>query len=111
MEPIQIPTTEETLQLIKDAGVLVCLEIKGGNTKRACMIAEKLVELIKRFDMIDKANVCSYFPEAIALEKIWFLTWRHPVKDYRMTRYLIFLMPFTKPRRAVLEFCCPISTH
>lgn len=69
MEPIQIPTTEETLQLIKDAGVLVCLEIKGGNTERACMIAEKLVELIKRFELFDKANICSYFPEAVSLAK------------------------------------------
>ena len=34
-----IPTVEEAIQLINKAGVLVCLEIKGGNSQRACAIA------------------------------------------------------------------------
>jgi len=68
-DPVPIPTLEETLNLIKDAGVFVCLEIKGGNSERACLIAEKVVKLVEKYQLFGKANVCSYFPEAVKLAK------------------------------------------
>ena len=69
LDAVPIPTAEETLRLIKEADVYVCLEIKGGHTERACLIAEKVVQLIKKYQLFEKANVCSYFPEAVKLAK------------------------------------------
>jgi len=69
IDPVPIPTTEETLRLIKEAGVFVCLEIKGGNTDRASVIAEKVVKLVEKYQLLEKANMCSYFPEAVKLAK------------------------------------------
>jgi glycerophosphoryl diester phosphodiesterase len=43
LDAIRIPTTEETIQLAMDAGIKVCFEIKGGETTRAKIIAEKLI--------------------------------------------------------------------
>jgi len=69
VEGARIPTVEEAIQLINEAGVLVCLEIKGGNSQHACAIAEKLLQLIRKYNAFDWANICSYYPEAIALAK------------------------------------------
>ncbi|MCD6576877.1 MAG: hypothetical protein J7K66_02550 [Anaerolineaceae bacterium] len=69
VENVRIPTAEESIQLIKEAGVLVCFEIKGGNPERACLIAEKLIQLFRKYDAFDWANTCSYHPEAVALAK------------------------------------------
>lgn len=69
MERIQIPSTEEAIRLISEAGVLACFEIKGGNSERACIIAEKLVSLLKKYNAFEWANTCSYYPQAVALAK------------------------------------------
>ena len=69
IDPVPIPTLEETLRLIKEVDVSVCLEIKGGNSERACLIAEKVVQLVNKYQLIEKANVCSYFSEAARLAK------------------------------------------
>ena len=62
----RIPTTEETLQLAKEAGILVCFEIKGGETSRAVVIAEKLMTLFRKFNAFEWASISSYFPQASA---------------------------------------------
>lgn len=68
-EGTRIPTLRDTIQLLHEAKTMACFEIKGGNTQRACMIAEKLVELMREFDAFGWANVCSYYPEAVSLAK------------------------------------------
>ncbi len=69
LEGTQIPTVEEAIQLIQEAGILACFEIKGGNTERACIIAEKLMQLFQKYNTFEWANACSYYPEAISLAK------------------------------------------
>jgi glycerophosphoryl diester phosphodiesterase len=62
----RIPTTEETVHLAMEAGILVCFEIKGGETGRAVVIAEKLVDLLRKYNAFEWASISSYFPEASA---------------------------------------------
>lgn len=69
IEGARIPTLEETIQLIQEAGVLACFEIKGGNPERACIIAKKLIQLLREYKTFEWANTCSYYPEAISLAK------------------------------------------
>jgi len=69
IEGARIPTVEEAIQLIQEAGILACFEIKGGNPERACIIAEKLIQLFRKYNTFEWANACSYYPEAISLAK------------------------------------------
>lgn len=62
----KIPTCEATFSLVKEAGIQVCFEIKGGETDRAIMIAEKLMDLFKKFDAFEWASISTYYPEAAA---------------------------------------------
>ncbi|NMC13473.1 MAG: hypothetical protein GYA34_11405 [Chloroflexi bacterium] len=62
----RIPTCEDTIKLVKEAGIQVCFEIKGGETKQAICIAEKLMALFKKYDAFDWACISTYFPEAAA---------------------------------------------
>lgn len=66
---IKIPTTEETFQLAKEAGILVCFEIKGGETDRSIIIAEKLMAMFKKYKAFEWACISSYFPEASAVAR------------------------------------------
>jgi glycerophosphoryl diester phosphodiesterase len=66
---VRIPTTEETIQLAIDAGIKVCFEIKGGDSTRAKIIAEKLVNLFVKYNAFDWASISSYFPEASAVAR------------------------------------------
>lgn len=61
-----IPTCEYTFILVKEAGIQVCFEIKGGETSRAVTIAEKLMDLFKKYDAFDWASISTYYPEAAA---------------------------------------------
>ncbi len=61
---VQVPTCEETIQLVKEAGIKACFEIKGGETSRAIVIAEKLMALYKKYNAFEWAVISSYFPEA-----------------------------------------------
>ncbi|MBN1537404.1 MAG: hypothetical protein JW908_11775 [Anaerolineales bacterium] len=62
----RIPTCEDTFLLVKEAGIQVCFEIKGGETDRAVVIAEKLMGLFKKYDAFEWASISTYFPEAAA---------------------------------------------
>jgi len=66
---VHVPTTEEALAFAKKSGIYMCFEVKGGNPKRATVIAEKLVELFKKFDAFEWAFMSSYYHDALASAK------------------------------------------
>lgn len=65
----RIPTTEATLQFAKQAGVMMCFEVKGANPKRATQVALALIDLFDRHDAFEWAFMSSYWHEALAAAK------------------------------------------
>ena len=65
----RVPSTEETLILYKEAGILSCFEVKGANADESYRIALGLVDLFMKHDMLDKAFMSSYHHEALQLAK------------------------------------------
>lgn len=68
---VGVPSTEETLLLYKEAGILSCFEVKGADQDESNRIALGLVDLFIKHSMLDKAFMSSYHHEALhlALEK------------------------------------------
>ena len=66
---VKVPATEETLLLYKEAGLLSCFEVKGGDAEESNRIALDLVDLFIKHDMLDKAFISSYHHEALKLAK------------------------------------------
>jgi len=66
---VRIPSTEETLLLYKEAGILSCLEVKGANADESNRIALDLVDLIVQHNMLGTAFLSSYHHEALHLAK------------------------------------------
>jgi glycerophosphoryl diester phosphodiesterase len=66
---VHVPSTEETLLLYKEAGILSCFEVKGADGDESDRIALGLVELFLKHDMLDKAFMSSYHHEALQLAK------------------------------------------
>jgi glycerophosphoryl diester phosphodiesterase len=66
---LRIPTTVETLELARSAGILMCFEAKGGSPDEAAEIAVALAELIEERDALAWAFVSGYDHEALALAK------------------------------------------
>ncbi len=66
---VRVPSTEETLLLYKEAGILSCFEVKGANGDELDRIALGLVDLFIKHDMLDKAFLSSYHHEALHLAK------------------------------------------
>jgi len=64
-----IPTTEETLRLFKEAGILGCFEVKGPTDEDSKRIASALVELFLKHDALGYALMSSYWHPAMALAK------------------------------------------
>ena len=64
---VRVPSSEETLLLYKEAGILSCFEVKGANSDESDRIALGLVELFVKHDMLDKAFLSSYHHEALQL--------------------------------------------
>jgi glycerophosphoryl diester phosphodiesterase len=64
---VKVPSTEETLSLYKEAGILSCFEVKGADADEADRIALGLVELFIKHKMLDKAFLSSYHHESILL--------------------------------------------
>ena len=65
----RIPTTEETILMAKEAGIMMCFEIKGENRSRAITISQKLMQLFDKYDAYEWVFISSYFPEASAAAK------------------------------------------
>ena len=66
---IRVPSTEETLLLYKEAGILSCVEVKGADSDESDRIALGLVDLFVKHNMLDKAFLSSYHHEAMQLAK------------------------------------------
>jgi len=64
-----IPLTRDTLQLYKEAGILGCFEVKGGNVETAKQIADALVDLFVELDALETNLMSSYYHEAMAHAK------------------------------------------
>lgn len=64
-----VPSTEETLLLYKEAGVLSCFEVKGAEADESDRIALGLLDLFLKHAMLDKAFMSSYHHEALQLAK------------------------------------------
>jgi len=66
---IRVPSTEETLLLYKEAGILSCFEVKGADGDESDRIALGLVELFIKHNMLDRAFLSSYHHEALHLAR------------------------------------------
>ena len=66
---VRVPSTEETLLLYKEAGILSCFEVKGGDGDESDRIALALLDLFVKHDMLDTAFMSSYHHEALHLAK------------------------------------------
>ncbi len=66
---MHVPSTEETLLLYKEAGILSCFEVKGADADESNRIALGLVELFVKHSMLDTAFLSSYHHEALHLAK------------------------------------------
>lgn len=66
---LRIPSTEETLLLYKESGIMSCFEVKGANADESNQIALGLVELFVKHNMLDAAFMSSYHHEALQLAK------------------------------------------
>jgi glycerophosphoryl diester phosphodiesterase len=66
---LRVPTTAATLDLARDAGVLMCFEVKGETPAHYRRVAEQLVELFVEKDALGWAFMSSYDHEALAAAK------------------------------------------
>ena len=62
---VRVPSTEATLLLYKESGILSCFEVKGGDADESNRIALGLVNLFIKYDMLEKAFMASYHHEAL----------------------------------------------
>ena len=63
----RVPSTEETLLLYKEAGILSCIEVKGANADESDRIALGLVDLFVKHNMLDTAFLSSYHHDCLRL--------------------------------------------
>jgi len=66
---VRIPSTEETILLYKEAGIMSCFEVKGADIDESNRIALGLVELFLKHNMLDTAFLSSYHHDALHLAK------------------------------------------
>jgi glycerophosphoryl diester phosphodiesterase len=66
---VRVPSTEETLLLYKEAGILSCFEVKGADGDESDRIALELVDLFVKHNMLDTAFMSSYHHEALLQAK------------------------------------------
>lgn len=66
---VRVPTTRDTLRLFKEAGILGCFEVKGGNVETSNQIANALVDLFVEEDALGTNFMSSYYHEAMGLAK------------------------------------------
>jgi glycerophosphoryl diester phosphodiesterase len=65
----RVPTTAETLDLAREAGILMCFEVKGETAAHFRRVAEALVDLFVAKDALEWAFMSSYDHEALAAAK------------------------------------------
>jgi glycerophosphoryl diester phosphodiesterase len=66
---VRVPTTEETLLLFLEAGLLGCFEIKGKDETEKNHVAEALVGLFRKHNAWDRVLISSYSHPAALLAK------------------------------------------
>jgi len=66
---VRVPSTEETLLLYKEAGILSCFEVKGANDGESDRIALGLLELFEKHAMLDRAFMSSYHYHALQIAR------------------------------------------
>lgn len=66
---LRIPSTEATLELAREARILMCFEVKGADEAEAKRIAQALLDLYVRRDALEWAFMSSYWHAALALAK------------------------------------------
>jgi glycerophosphoryl diester phosphodiesterase len=66
---LRIPTTAETLDLAREAGILMCFEVKGETPIHYRRVAEALVDLFVAKGALEWAFMSSYDHEALAVAK------------------------------------------
>jgi glycerophosphoryl diester phosphodiesterase len=65
----RVPSAEETLLLFREAGIMGCFEVKGGDAQESQRIALGLVDLFLKHGMLDRAFLSSYDHDALHLAK------------------------------------------
>jgi glycerophosphoryl diester phosphodiesterase len=63
---VRVPTTAETLDLAREAGILMCFEVKGETPAHYRRVAEALVDLFVERDALEWAFMSSYDHPALA---------------------------------------------
>jgi glycerophosphoryl diester phosphodiesterase len=63
---LRIPTTTETIELGREAGISMCFEVKGGTPGEFRNVAEALADLLAERDALDWAFMSSYDHDALA---------------------------------------------
>ncbi len=66
---LRIPTTEDTIELARDAGIWMCFEVKGGTPAESEQISNALVRLLVARDALGFAAMSGYNHEVLALAK------------------------------------------
>jgi glycerophosphoryl diester phosphodiesterase len=66
---LRVPTTAETLDLAREAGILMCFEVKGETPAHFRRVAEQRVDLFVAKDALGWAFMSSYDHEAMAAAK------------------------------------------
>jgi glycerophosphoryl diester phosphodiesterase len=66
---VRVPSTEQTLRLFKEAGILACFEVKGADVAEAKRIAEALLNLLVKHNALEIAFMSSYSHEALSLAR------------------------------------------
>jgi glycerophosphoryl diester phosphodiesterase len=66
---LSVPTTVETIEFARDAGILMCFEAKGGSPEEAERIAITLAELLQARNALAWAFVSGYDHAALAAAK------------------------------------------
>ena len=66
---MRIPTTEDTIELARDAGIWMCFEVKGGTPAESEEIANALVRLLVARDALGFAAMSGYNHDVLAIAK------------------------------------------
>jgi glycerophosphoryl diester phosphodiesterase len=69
---LRVPTTEATLELIREAGIYVCFEVKGDSERESTDMARALVTLLAERDALGFALISGFCHPALAAAKQMF---------------------------------------